>query len=170
MKQFSVETRRRMSESAKRRAATPEFLEQVRGYWTPVCTETELRQMYCEEGMSQHEIKDVLGVTLKRVQTSMRRYGIVSRKAIKRNQYGEKNSSWRGSDATYQGFHARLYHLKGHPQYCETCRTTNPAKSYDWANMTGRYDDPDDYKRLCRSCHFKYDNLRRRLEGGGSNA
>ena len=30
-------------------------------------------------------------------------------------------------------------------------------KNYDWANLTGHYDDPNDYKRMCRSCHWKYD-------------
>lgn len=31
-------------------------------------------------------------------------------------------------------------------------------QSYDWASMTGDFADPSDYKRLCRSCHWKLDD------------
>jgi len=42
---------------------------------------------------------------------------------------------------------------------CDVCGTTEPGKHYDWANLTGRYEDVNDYKRMCRSCHFKHDGL-----------
>lgn len=42
---------------------------------------------------------------------------------------------------------------------CEICGTTDADKSYDWANLTGKYDDPSDYKRMCRSCHAKQDRV-----------
>jgi hypothetical protein len=161
MKTFSEETKRRMSESAKKRAATPAFLNQVRAYWKPICSKEDLQKMYITEGMSQNEIAGLLGVTLKRVQTSMRRYDITPRPAIKRNQYGDKNTSWKGASATYKGCHLRVNRLRGKPQYCEKCHDTNPLKTYEWANMTGKYDDPSDYMRLCRSCHRQYDQSRR---------
>jgi hypothetical protein len=46
---------------------------------------------------------------------------------------------------------------RGKPKRCEECGTTDPKKTYDWANQKGRYDDPQDYRRLCRSCHGKLD-------------
>ena len=163
MKFFSEETRRRMSESAKRRSQRPEFLAQVHGYWKPFCSEQELRTDYEANGMSQTEICEKHNVSLKRVQTSFRRYGITPRRQVKRNQRGEANASWKGSSAGYAAFHARLYATKGKPQRCEVCRTTDQNKVYDWANLTGRYEDVDDYKRMCRSCHHKYDGKVRNL-------
>ena len=34
---------------------------------------------------------------------------------------------------------------------------TTEAKHYDYANLTGHYEDIDDYKPMCRSCHWRYD-------------
>ena len=36
------------------------------------------------------------------------------------------------------------------------------SKKYDWANLTGNYNDPKDYKRMCKSCHLRYDWPKRR--------
>ena len=47
----------------------------------------------------------------------------------------------------------------------ERCGTTDPALTYDWANLTGDYPNPDGYERMCRSCHRRYDNARR-TQGG----
>lgn len=46
---------------------------------------------------------------------------------------------------------------------CEKCGTNEPNKTYDWANLTGNYDDVNDYKMMCRSCHFKMDGHRNNL-------
>jgi len=40
---------------------------------------------------------------------------------------------------------------------CEECGTADPRRSYDWANLTGNFADVMDYRRLCRSCHWKLD-------------
>lgn len=165
MKQFSEETKRKMSEAAKRRSQSEQFLKRVKGYWKPFCTEEELRKDYEVSVMSQNEIAAKYSVTLKRVQTSMRRYEITSRPAIKRNQIGCNNSSWKGDSACYAAFHYRLSSLYGKPQKCEICGTSDPKRTYDWANLTGRYDDPSDYKRMCRSCHWKYDDKAANFKG-----
>lgn len=46
----------------------------------------------------------------------------------------------------------------GRPKRCEECGTTDSLKTYDWANLNGKYEDLNDYKRMCRSCHWKYDD------------
>ena len=120
-----------------------------------------VRERYAA-GATQAEIALALGTTQKVIWNLMVRHDIPRRVAAKRDQRGEKNSSWRGDRATYTAFHNRMYALRGKPRLCETCGTTT-ARSYDWANMTGRYDDPTDYRRLCRSCHWKYDNTARNL-------
>jgi len=116
----------------------------------------EVQRLY-STGASQNEVAAALGISQKIVWRLMLRHGITARPQIKRDQRGDKNSSWRGGKATYQALHLRVQALRGKPQKCEGCGATGPGRSYDWANLTGRYDDPADYKRLCRSCHWKLD-------------
>lgn len=59
-------------------------------------TEEQLFGQYVNEGLSQIECSEKLGVSLKVIQTAMRRMGIVPRRAIKRNQTLDKNASWKG--------------------------------------------------------------------------
>lgn len=60
----------------------------------------------------------------------------------------------------YFKFHARIRKLKGSPKKCEVCGEDGLKKWYDWANITGDYDNPEDYKRMCRKCHRKHDKDR----------
>lgn len=113
-------------------------------------------------GMTIREVAAEVGLSAKVVYRVMQNHGIQRRAAIKRNQRGRNNDSWRGGKAGYAAFHYRLRALRGRPKRCEVCGTSSPAKWYDWANLTGRYDDPSDFKRMCRSCHRTYDNQRRR--------
>lgn len=36
---------------------------------------------------------------------------------------------------------------------------------YLWANLTGRYQDVNDYRRMCASCHGRFDAARRSATG-----
>ena len=36
---------------------------------------------------------------------------------------------------------------------------------FEWANLTGSYEDIDDYARMCCSCHRSYDAERRAFTG-----
>lgn len=111
------------------------------------------------QGMTQAEVAAALSITEKVVYGLMRRHDIPRRPRIKRDQHGEKNSSWRGDDATYAACHYRVYKLRGQPQECEECGASDPAKRYEWANLTGAYSDPSDYRRLCASCHRRLDGV-----------
>jgi hypothetical protein len=128
-----------------------------------------------EDGMTQCEVAEELETTQKVIWGLFKRNGYKCRRAIKRDQKGEKNSYWKGSDAGYAAFHRRMEAQKGRPKKCEVCGTDDKNKTYDWANLSGRYDDPNDYKRMCRSCHWKYDGKinnikhmnKRRLKNAG---
>ena len=133
-----------------------------------------VREQY-EAGATQDEIALALGTTQKVIWKLMIRHEIPRRKQAKRDQWGAKNHMWRGGDASYKAFHYRLTHSRGRPQTCERCGASGPGRSYDWANLTGRYDDPSDYQRMCRSCHWKYDRKHLNLGayaqlGGAANA
>jgi hypothetical protein len=107
-------------------------------------------------GMTQHEVAAEIGISQKIVWNVMRRSGIRSRAAIKRDQLGDKNHKWKGDDASKQAFHRRLYARHGKPTECAVCGTKT-AKVFDYANLTGKYHRLDDYAPMCRSCHAVYD-------------
>lgn len=130
--------------------------------WKSPVSKEELTRLYWTEGKSQREIATQLGLSQKSVLGAMKRLGIQRRKAAKRLQAGAANTGWKGKSAGYQAKHTRIQRALGTPQKCEVCATTDTSKTYDWANLTGNYDDPKDYRRMCRSCHRRYDNARKR--------
>lgn len=59
-------------------------------------TEEQLYQAYVVDGLNQYETASQLGVTQKVIWRALKKMGIPARKAIKRNQTRENNSSWKG--------------------------------------------------------------------------
>lgn len=104
-----------MSESAKRRCLTTEWKAERAARWVPVCSEEILRDLYEREGMTQAEIAAHFQVSLKRVQTAMRKYSISPRMRCKRDQFKEKNSSWKGG-MTISSAGYRMISVPGHPR------------------------------------------------------
>lgn len=138
--------------------------------YNPPFTPDQLRTDYAA-GLSQVEIASRYHTSQKVVWRAMRKFGVQARVAAKRHQQGPLNDSWKGAKATYAAFHKRIEVLHGRPQKCEVCGTVDATRTYDWANLTGRYDDPADYKRMCRSCHWKHDKTILNIKGmrGRSN-
>lgn len=124
----------------------------------PNLNEGVVRHLY-KSGFTQAEIAAELSTSQRSVHLFMKRCGIKPRIAAKRDQRGEKNSNWKGDHVKYKPAHDRVYAARGKPRRCEHCGTTSPDVRYDWANLTGRYHDQNDYIRLCRSCHCKHDGL-----------
>lgn len=110
-------------------------------------------------GMTQTEIAQEFGVSQKVIWRFMKNNGISARVAAKRNQYGTSNSSWKGERATYYAFHSRVYTKYGPARAygCCICGANDPGKSYDWANISGDYNNPDDFAPMCRPCHRQFD-------------
>ena len=115
-----------------------------------------------EGGMSMREVAEHVGVSVKVLQRLMPRNGIARRPAIKRNQVGPNNDSWKGDDAGYAAHHKRVAKERGRPSACSLCGTE--AAWIDWANLSGRYEDTADYAAMCRPCHRAYDAGRRSRE------
>ena len=124
-----------------------------------------VRELY-ESGLTQSEIAAQIGRSQKVIWNCMRRHGIQARTAAPRNQFGEANANWKGEDAGKQAFHRRLYALHGKPAKCTVCGTTE-SEHYDYANLSGRYEDINDYASMCRSCHWKYDEKITNITGKG---
>lgn len=127
----------------------------------------KVSEMY-EDGKTQGEIGEALGVSQKVIWRLMKRNGIKARIAAKRNQWGENNHMWKGDNASKVAFHRRLYSRYGKPNKCSACGTTK-SENYDYANLTGRYEDLEDYAPMCRSCHSKFDDKIRNITGERSD-
>lgn len=115
-----------------------------------------------QSGATVREVQATLPPGFK-AQRIIERHIPTRRRAIKRDQTGAKNHMWKGNEATYKALHLRVATVRGKPQTCSACETTDGR--FEWANMTGRYDDPFDYVRLCCSCHRRIDAFRRREVG-----
>ena len=124
----------------------------------------KLRTLY-EQGMTQVEVAEEIGTSPTLVFHRLREMNVICRPAAPRNQKGELNNHWVGGKAGYKAFHRRIMVLKGRPKCCEVCGATDTNRTYDWASLSGRFDDPNDYKRMCRSCHCKYDGTVKNLGG-----
>lgn len=122
-----------------------------------------VRQLYCVESMTIVEVAEVIGCQPVTVRKFMVKHEIPRRVAAKRDQSGNKNVIWAGDSVGYKSAHQRVYRARGRPLYCEHCKTTDSSKRYEWANLTGNYPDVNDYARLCRSCHCKFDGLIKNL-------
>ena len=123
MKSFSEETRRKMSESAKRRCADPAWIEAQKNRGTKLDFNA-VKTMY-ERGMTQAEIAAELHTTQKIVFNFMRRHGIKARIAAKREQTRENNAHWKGG-ARIEGGYKCLY-IPGHHK----ARTNGYVREHD---------------------------------------
>lgn len=62
----------------------------------------------------------------------------------------------------YYTIHKWVQKIKGSPSECEDCGRTDGR--FEWANVSGQYkQDPSDWKRLCKKCHHKFDNISEKL-------
>jgi len=69
-----------------------------------------------------------------------------------------KHWKWKGDKVGYFGVHDWITKHYGQPIGCEVCGLSDPERKYHWANLSGDYKrDRSDFKRMCVSCHRKYD-------------
>lgn len=136
----------------------PDFAKNLKPFKpkTRPYSKDEFEKKY-NEGLTITELALYFRIGRKMVQNDMKSFGIKARPAVKRNQRGENNSNWKGDAAGYSACHRRLY--GNQPNLCEECGSTDKGKLYQWASLTGNYHDPDDYRRLCKSCHAKFDKM-----------
>jgi hypothetical protein len=89
---------------------------------------------------------------------------------IKHREWSKNNPEKAKRTKYYYDCHRIVRKTRGSPKKCELCGAENLSR-YDWANLTGNYDDINDYKRMCKPCHVRYDFKRklddRLVESGG---
>lgn len=155
-----------MSEAAKLRC-TPEWRAAKSKAYTHAVNASAIKKLY-ESGKTLDEVAKIVGVSRKVISRVMRQEGVKARKPAKRDQWGPKNHMWKGDSAKILPLHRRLYRRFGQPSKCDVCGTDDEDKTYDWANLSGKYTDTNDFKRMCRSCHSKFDGKIRNLKGWAS--
>ena len=113
MKTFTEEHRRNLSIAAKARCTDEWRKKQSEAKATKLPFE-KVKELY-ESGMTQEEVGAFFGVSQKVIYRFMKNHGIKARVAAKRDQRGEKNSSWKGGrKIDPQGY---IYiKLVGHPR------------------------------------------------------
>lgn len=68
----------------------------------------------------------------------------------------EKHYRWKGDKVGYHALHHWINKKLGHPLVCEHCGQS--GKRLEWANIDHKYRRVlEDWIRLCKSCHCKYD-------------
>lgn len=80
---------------------------------------------------------------------------------------GEGNVQWKGEEASYFAKHSWMVYHHGNPRECEECGVKGKKNgrqwSIHWANISGQFlRDLADWKKLCVSCHRRFDNARRK--------
>jgi hypothetical protein len=64
--------------------------------------------------------------------------------------------SFKGNSIGYSGGHHRVRSVRGNPDHCIRCGSQG-EREYEWANLSGRYHDPNDYAPMCIPCHKLFD-------------
>lgn len=67
----------------------------------------------------------------------------------------------KGENAGYHAFHKRVYSARGKADCCNVCGLKEIGRRYEWANLTGDYNNVMDYEKMCKPCHMRYDHKRR---------
>ncbi|MEK7120476.1 MAG: hypothetical protein AAB840_00095 [Patescibacteria group bacterium] len=107
--------------------------------------------------------KDLKGVMPSPWNKGIKGIHLSPKSEFKKGRKDEKHPEWKGELASYVAKHQWVTRWKGKPRKCEMCSTTK-AKHYEWANISGKYlRDLDDYMRLCKSCHHKFDNISEKI-------
>lgn len=95
---------------------------------------------------------------------------IASEEHRRRNGEAKKGKiyAWKGDEAGYAAFHARLRKKYGGASKCQNldCDKLNISR-FEWASITENFKDENDYLQLCVRCHKRWDMdlIKVRLEG-----
>lgn len=146
--QFSAEHKLKLSQSAKTRWSDPAERER----FSTSLPLKEVIEFYFSEGMGK--TAERFAVSKPIIRNFLIRNGIeINQPGCRIHKIGPDHPQWKGDKAGYHALHARVSKQRGKPKHCDLCDTTSPRKRYGWANMTGKYNDVNDYIRVCHKCH-----------------
>lgn len=87
-----------------------------------------------------------------------------TKRKISSSNLGVLSSQWKGGGATYAAFHSWLTRNYGKADRCENRDCPGISQNFEWALLKGKLHDHkrNNYKRMCRSCHRKYDEINKK--------
>lgn len=72
----------------------------------------------------------------------------------------EECGAWKGDNASYSAKHKWVCSKYEKSRTCDECGCDGKI---EWANISGEYKrERDDWRNLCKACHFEYDKERHR--------
>ena len=98
------------------------------------------------------EVREKMSMLAKK---NPRRYWLGKRLSIETKK--KMSVSKRIKNPKYGALHYRVMKKYGKAKYCSNTDCSGRSNKFDWANVSGRYLDEEDYIQLCRSCHVKLD-------------
>jgi len=85
--------------------------------------------------------------------------------AVQVGREGVTANRWRGTEAGYGQKHKRIHNRRGKATQCVWgCE----SQWYEWANLTGHYDDIEDFAQMCVPCHRHFDMAIRAMSREGT--
>ena len=123
----------------------------------PIPPKNDIKNLYIKNNMSTREIANMYGVSHELIWRWCKSLNL-KKSPAQRNQRGLNSPCWKTKPSS-DALHDRVEKKYGKPKECEICHTTDHAKRYDWANISGKYIDVDDFIRLCRLCHMHFDRI-----------
>lgn len=109
-----------------------------------------------DAGWTHRQLAKKYGVDQKVIYKRMKQRGLKTRPAHR----------VRGDDGSYKALHRRVIRERGPAQRCTRCGVAGlPIHMYHWANLTGNYEDINDFEEMCAGCHNRFDADRRRATG-----
>lgn len=116
-----------------------------------------------ESGWTTKEVGEKFGISKELLQFYFNKIGYECRKYTDRHPTRKSpRLSWNANNISYTAQHRRVYRARGSPSKCELCKTTENKNKYDWANLTGNYNDVNDFMRMCKKCHKNFDIAKRK--------
>lgn len=73
---------------------------------------------------------------------------------------------WKGGSVGYNAMHDWISRHFGKANKCEDSLCEKRSRSYQWANISGKYiRSREDFRMLCVACHRKFDYGRAKVKG-----
>jgi len=144
-------------------------LKKMKKVWNKPGYKEKMKKIQ-KEAQNRPEVKEKHSkLTIKQWQNSKFRERMTGKNCPMYNRYGRDHPTWRGDDVSVSQLHERVKRVKPIPEVCDICHQKYDkygSIKLELSNIKNHQytDNPDDYQYVHRSCHFKYDNEKKRIK------
>ena len=146
-KPFSEEAKKKMSESAMGKKMSLEARKKM--------SESRKGKKLSEEIKNKMSLSHI---GFKHSEETKRKLSILNKgKKVDWIKSGTSNPGWKGNNIGYSQSHRRVYDSRGKASVCHEPNCKKKSSIFEWANLTKKYWDINDYRSMCKSCHIVFD-------------